>query len=199
MDLTDDVDQPSDSLNLSRRRCRPRPRRMKWHLAAVAGLCLGGLLGGPALPASASCAPNAPMSPHVFTGTVISTEREGRVAHVQTDDGQYVVVVGTPSESGVSAVDRSYDVGVRYEFHPLNATSPFQDNICTRTHPITSPAPTTPPITISPSAFPTAAGEAGSLGTSPLAGILWPLAGGGAYIAISLAVELGRHQISGSR
>ena len=30
-------------------------------------------------------------------------------------------------------MDRRFDVGIRYEFHPLNGTSPYQDNACTAT------------------------------------------------------------------
>lgn len=115
-------------------------------------------MDGVAPAAWASCVPNPPASPSVFTGTVTSTERDGLVAHVGTDDGRMVTVVGTPADSGVTTVDRTYQVGARYEFHPLNATDPFQDNICTRTHiigpagvPTTTEAPgsTRPPLSIS--------------------------------------------------
>ena len=43
-------------------------------------------------------------------------------------------------------MDRSYQIGGRYEFHPTNATSPFVDNECTATQllsmtPVASAAP----------------------------------------------------------
>jgi hypothetical protein len=83
--------------------------------------------------AAASCAgPPAPSS-HAFTGTALAVEHEGRVATVKTDDGRTVVVRGTPNESGFTSVDRTYTVGARYEFHPVNATNPFEDNACTAT------------------------------------------------------------------
>ncbi|GAA1219490.1 hypothetical protein GCM10009665_06980 [Kitasatospora nipponensis] len=30
-------------------------------------------------------------------------------------------------------MDRTYSVGLRYEFHPLNSSSPYHDNACTAT------------------------------------------------------------------
>jgi hypothetical protein len=196
MEPIDDLDQPSVSCNLALNGRRPCRMRIRWRLLAIAGLCVSGLLSSPTAPAWASCAPDAPTSPHVFTGTVISTEREGRVAHVRTDDGQSVVVVGTPAESGVTSVDRTYEVGVRYEFHPLNATSPFQDNICTRTHAIGSPA-TTPQPTVSPAPGTPAAGEDGTAGSSRLPALI--IVGGGATVAVLVTVGLVRHRLSGSR
>ncbi len=87
--------------------------------------------------ASASCvAPEQqPTSPHVFTGVVVSTSLAGRVAVVRTDAGEEVVVRGTTAsaDNEATSADRSYVVGGRYEFHPLNATSTFADNACTRT------------------------------------------------------------------
>lgn len=99
-------------------------------VAAVAAV----LLVGPAQPASASCVEPAPTSPAVFTGTVLTTESDGRIAQVRTDDDRSVEVRGTPSPGGITSVDRTYIVGTRYEFHPINATDPFEDNICTNTH-----------------------------------------------------------------
>ena len=55
-----------------------------------------------------------------------------RIATVRTDDGRTVEVRGGSSRS-VSPVDRIYKPGGRYEFHPLDASSPFQDNACTAT------------------------------------------------------------------
>ena len=95
-----------------------------------------GILATPSAAVAADCVQTPPPSPHVFTGTVVSVESSGRVATVRTDDGAEVKVIGTPSETAVTTVDRAYDVGARYEFHPLNATSPFQDNACTRTRKI---------------------------------------------------------------
>lgn len=118
--------------------------RLLGRLLSVAVLCAGGLLAGPSPATWASCGPTPPASPVVFTGTVLWTQRDGRVAHVRTDTGQRVTVIGTPSSDGVTTVDRTYEVGARYEFHPLNATDPFQDNSCTRTHliaPASSPTP----------------------------------------------------------
>lgn len=94
--------------------------------------------------ASAPCVPDPAASPHAFVGTVSSTERDGRLAHVDTIDGRAVIVVGSPSETGVTSVDRIYEVGVRYEFHPLTEESPFEDNACTRTRVLASASGTTP-------------------------------------------------------
>ncbi|MFD1542807.1 hypothetical protein [Nonomuraea guangzhouensis] len=91
-----------------------------------------GILATPSAAVAADCVQTPPASPHVFTGTVVSVESSGRVATVRTDDGAEVKVIGTPSETAVSTVDRAYDVGARYEFHPLNATSPFNDNAFVR-------------------------------------------------------------------
>lgn len=99
-------------------------------IAAVAVL----LPQGPAL---GSCATSDPLgSPNAFTGVVISTESRGRLAVVSTEAGATVEVRGTivTAENAFTSVDRSYEVGGRYEFHPTNATSPFADNECTATH-----------------------------------------------------------------
>jgi hypothetical protein len=87
-------------------------------------------------PALGSCATSEPLaSPYAFTGVVISTESMGRLAVVRTDAGATVEVRGTivTAENAFTSVDRSYQVGGRYEFHPTNATSPFADNECTAT------------------------------------------------------------------
>lgn len=98
-------------------------------------------------PAFASCATDKPArSPAAFTGVVTSTKSHGRIATVRTDTGATVKVVGTPDTgSGATSVDRTYEVGGRYEFHPTNDASPFQDNACTATRllSMTSPPPTT--------------------------------------------------------
>ena len=98
-------------------------------LAALSLLTLG------AVPAAASCATDRPLpSAHRFTGVVVATKADGRVATVRTDGGAVVQVRGTPSSNGgVTSVDRTYRVGARYEFHPTNAAPPWQDNACTAT------------------------------------------------------------------
>lgn len=91
----------------------------------------------------------------MFTGVVVSTSMQGRVALVQTAEG-IVEVRGTAVDSGnaVTSVDRTYVVGGRYEFHPTNAASPYEDNACTATRLLgTSP-------------IPAAADEAGTRGTA---------------------------------
>jgi hypothetical protein len=88
-------------------------------------------------PALGSCATADPLaSPYAFTGVVISTSSMGRLAVVRTEAGATVEVRGTmvTAENAFTSVDRSYQVGGRYEFHPTNATSPFADNACTATH-----------------------------------------------------------------
>lgn len=99
------------------------------------------LLGAPS--ARASCVAEPVVSPHAFTGTVLTTVREGRVAEVRTDDGRIVEVVGTPAAGpgAFTTVDRTYAPGTRYEFHPLDAASPYDDNACTATRPLPPLAP----------------------------------------------------------
>ncbi len=69
-----------------------------------------------------------------------ATSRSGRVAEVRTDEGHHVTVIGTPvvpDPSGAdraTSIDRTYEVGVRYEFDPRNSTSPYEDTACTSTH-----------------------------------------------------------------
>ena len=101
-----------------------------------------GVLG--AAPADASCATDSPdPSPNAFVGTVIATSEEDRVAEVVTDDGTTVTVEGTEYTSwwsnSHSSVDRRYALGGRYEFHPLNAESPYSDNSCTATRQLSGP------------------------------------------------------------
>ncbi len=54
---------------------------------------------------------------------------------MRTTDGENVRVVGTPSteENLATSADRDYVVGATYEFHPVDATDPYQDNACTAT------------------------------------------------------------------
>jgi hypothetical protein len=89
-------------------------------------------------PASASCLPDPLPSPYAFIGTVVSTDSGGRIAQVRTDDGRDVEVRGGPGPVATS-VDRSYRTGVRYEFHPFNGESPYEDNACTATRELSGP------------------------------------------------------------
>lgn len=166
--------------------------RFVCRLLGVAALSAAGLFVGIAPEASASCTETPPpVSPWVFTGTVVSTERDGRVAAVQTDDGHRVEVVGTASTSGFTSVDRAYEIGARYEFHPTNSTSPFQDDICTRTHLVSPPTATTPPGTAHtrPAAGDTLSGL----------GIIAAIAGPSAAIAALIAtLVVRRHRRAGS-
>lgn len=103
-------------------------------LVAVLGLLLWSAPLNPA-PAYASCASGSPSgSPYAFTGIVTATDWQGRLATVRTDAGQTVTVRGTPGgKNSATSVDRRYEVGGRYEFHPVNASSPYEDNDCTAT------------------------------------------------------------------
>ena len=82
--------------------------------------------------AVASCATEGLRSPWKFDGVVGAVRSEQRVATVLTDDGRSVEVRGG-SARAMSSVDRTFQPGGRYEFHPLNASSPFEDNSCTAT------------------------------------------------------------------
>lgn len=102
-------------------------------------LLVAALIAATGAPASASCAGSPSPSPHMFKGTVVSTGSEGRIAQVVTDDGREVEVRGTPDASGVTSVDRTYRAGARYEFHPVNSGSPYEDNACTATRELSGP------------------------------------------------------------
>lgn len=106
-----------------------------------------------AAPAYASCVLPPRVSAHPFTGTVVSVSNAGRTASVRTDDGRIVGVHGSEADQpgAFSSVDRTYDVGVRYEFHPINDADPYQDNICTATHPILASAGGSPASSATPS------------------------------------------------
>jgi hypothetical protein len=99
----------------------------------------------PATPAQASCAASPEPSPHRFVGTVVEVDADGRLAHVRLDDGSRVEVHGSPSlaDGSGTSVDRHFTVGGRYEFHPTNERSPFEDNACTATRQLSGP--TVPP------------------------------------------------------
>jgi hypothetical protein len=75
-------------------------------------------------------------SPYRFTGTVTGVDNAGRRASVRTDDGRTVTVVGSDAAgpNAATSVDRAFQLDGRYEFHPLNAASPYRDNACTATH-----------------------------------------------------------------
>jgi hypothetical protein len=98
-------------------------------------------------PAAASCAWPPRVSAHPFSGTVIAVTNGGRTATVHADDGRSVTVRGTPAgDDAATTVDRAYQVGQRYEFHPINDADPYQDNACTATHPVgAASASNTPP------------------------------------------------------
>jgi hypothetical protein len=107
---------------------------------ALSALLTAALAGGvcavvPAAPASASCLADPPPSPYAFTGTVLDTRWDGRWARVRTDSGDVVVVKGGGRDA-VSSIDRFYQAGSRYRFHPIDRRSPFRDNLCTATHPV---------------------------------------------------------------
>jgi hypothetical protein len=104
-------------------------------------LILAAVTNDPA--AYASCATEPVASPYAFIGTVIRTEKADRVATVITDSGQQVVVLGAQDAgwfaTSFSSVDRRYALAGRYEFHPVNAESPSQDDRCTATHQLAGP------------------------------------------------------------
>lgn len=113
-------------------------RARPWRTATLVVLILvSAVCWLPASPgsAAASCATDRPpRSSAAFTGVVTATTSRGRVATVRTGTGVEVEVVGTPDRgSQQTSVDRTYEVGGRYEFHPTNDTSPYQDNSCTAT------------------------------------------------------------------
>ena len=114
--------------------------RLGGSVAAIA-VVVGALVG--VSPAYASCAGPPSPSAFAFTGTVIGTEEEDRIATVMTDRGVEVTVLGTGDTSRFSesftSVDRRYRLGGRYEFHPTNAKSPYRDNACTATRQLAGP------------------------------------------------------------
>lgn len=116
---------------------RARVRRAGLAVLAVLAVTVlsTGLVVAGSLPAQASCAADPAASPYAFTGLVVGTRLGGRIATVRLDSGATVEVRGTTvnEENVASSVDRTYVVGGRYEFHPYNATSPYQDSVCSRT------------------------------------------------------------------
>ena len=112
-----------------------------WHavlLLALATAAGSTVAFAGARPVWASCAAGPSRSQYRFTGTVVQTTNADRTAVVRTDDRRNVIVRGSNAEGPDShtTVDRTYQVGVHYEFDPVNASSPYQDNICTATHPL---------------------------------------------------------------
>jgi hypothetical protein len=107
-------------------------------LLLVAAVVIGVATG---LPVAASCAESPSPSPYAFEGVVTQVRSDGRVATVRTDSGDVVQVIGGETDANQSSsVDRQYAVGGRYEFHPTNAKSPYQDNACTATRQLSGPA-----------------------------------------------------------
>lgn len=180
------------------RRCDNESRRRGLlFVGALATLVATSAVGSP--PAYGSCSMETLRSVHAFTGTVVSLTAQDRVATEMTDAANRVKVIGAAGDwkSGViTSVDRTYEVGVRYEFHPLNAASPYRDNSCTATHQLTgASSPTsTPPSHPSPGAggrWPPAAAEVGGVEPIEEVGLGSPTAAaltlGGAVLLTSLA------------
>jgi hypothetical protein len=91
-------------------------------------------LGDTRRPAAASCSFPPRESPYRFAGVVLATDDGGRTATVRAEAGRIVTVVGAEGGTGAfTSVDRTYKVGARYEFHPLNNSDPYRDNACTAT------------------------------------------------------------------
>lgn len=97
--------------------------------------------------ASASCAMPIPIEEAlrsaevVITGTVTSTENQGRWASVEVheiwkgpDVPATVIVRGGPGPGTASSIDRSFNVGARYLFVlGLDGEGGFTDNACSAT------------------------------------------------------------------
>lgn len=108
--------------------------------AVISVTCAAAVLVLPGV-ASASCAGTPAPSPYAFVGTVERTESADRLAVVHTEDGGEVEVRGGETRRGISTSnDRTYEIGAKYEFHPVNDTSPFEDGACTATRLLTSAA-----------------------------------------------------------
>lgn len=102
--------------------------------AAVVVLLAALALLLPAGAAVAACAAAPSSSPSRFTGLVTQLKDGGTLAVVRRDDGATVVVRGGTGEDR-----RTFETGARYEFHPFNATSPYDDNGCSATRQIAPP------------------------------------------------------------
>lgn len=135
---------------------------MHWSGRGSRVLGAGLLLGSLAVPlvgvgtggvrtALASCIAPRPLSeslasaPAAFVGTVLSVSNGDRTAIVKVEQvwkgpalSGTVEVDGGPTDGSITSVDRTYQVGVRYLFVPVNGSPPFQDNNCSATQPYTA-------------------------------------------------------------
>ncbi len=150
-------------------------RRLIWSLSVLLLVAPLYLTFHPAPAAYGSCVSATPRrSPDAFTGVVLSTRSQGRVATVRLETGVLVEVVGTPNAgNGATSVDRTYQVGGRYEIHPVNGASPFLDNACTATRLLALMPPPPKPQTTS--------------------AIGWPVVAGGVILLGSVGVAAGWH------
>jgi hypothetical protein len=111
------------------------------------------LMAGGAGSAQASCAGPPVLSAQLeaatvaFVGTVVATTDGGRQARVRVESiwkgpslPLYVDVYGSPASgtNAATSVDRTYQVGQKYLFVPVDDQRPFQDNDCTATQPYTT-------------------------------------------------------------
>lgn len=137
---TDDRREPA--LPDGRQSVMTTPTRAALLLMIIAGLATAASPFGGAT-AHASCMQSPLASPYHFTGTVTTLSNAGRTATARTDDGRTVIVLGSEADepNAATSVDRTYEVGAKYEFHPLNDTSPYRDNACTATHLIGASSP----------------------------------------------------------
>lgn len=120
---------------------------------ASAATC--GVVTATASPAATSTPSPAPSatptrSPYSFQGSVVALGNGGLDATVVRKDGVVVEVHGGTGRLGATGPeDRIFVVGAVYQFEPLNATSPYEDSLCTATKVIWSPTagvfPTTDP------------------------------------------------------
>jgi hypothetical protein len=60
--------------------------------------------------------------------------RSSRIGALGSWVGLFLVVGLLAAPNVATSVDRAFQVGGRYEFHPLNAAGPYRDNACTATH-----------------------------------------------------------------
>lgn len=157
------------------------------------GLIGVGLVAVAGSPAVASCVSNPSQSAFAFNGTVVSTEANGRIARVATEDGRTVEVRGTKEANGFTPVDRTFRVGAQYEFHPVNNASPYEDNACTATRERTVATRAAESVETEP-----AAGENGDQSAPGLlifAGLLAvALAAGGMFTVATIRRRRAAHQ-----
>jgi hypothetical protein len=152
------------------------------------------LTGSASMAVALSCPSSLRESSHRFTGIVTEVSDGGHTATVRTDDGRIVTVLGGDPKTATPD-DRIFDKELRYEFHPLNDTTPYRDNACTATRAL-GPAstPAVAPVNTRGSAVNTAAGTASSDGASEAASDrehAWPggwLSFGAIILALATAV-----------